>query len=119
MNHPQVESVIARGDTKTSVSLVSGIQCDLRAVTTAEYPFSLNYFTGSKEHNVRYGARLDGGWSLNEYRFSRAEGGSSSSRFPMFTSRLISTERSVSPTFSPNREDRGEWKPRKADAFPT
>ena len=75
VNHPQVESVIARGDTKTSVSLVSGIQCDLRAVTTAEYPFALNYFTGSKEHNVRMRTRaLERGWSLNEYRFSRAEG---------------------------------------------
>ena len=75
VNHSQVESVIARGDTKTSVSLVSGIQCDLRAVTTAEYPFALNYFTGSKEHNVRMRTRaLERGWSLNEYRFSRAEG---------------------------------------------
>jgi DNA polymerase (family X) len=73
--HPQVESVIARGDTKTSVLLVSGIQCDLRAVTGAEYPFALNYFTGSKEHNVRMRTRaLERGWSLNEYRFSRAEG---------------------------------------------
>ncbi|HEU4679778.1 MAG TPA: helix-hairpin-helix domain-containing protein, partial [Terrimicrobiaceae bacterium] len=66
VNHPQVESVIARGETKTSVRLASGIQCDLRAVTSAEYPFALNYFTGSKEHNVRMRTRsLDRGWSLN------------------------------------------------------
>jgi DNA polymerase (family X) len=75
VNHPQVESVIARGNTKASVTLVSGIQCDLRAISTAEYPFALNYFTGSKEHNVRMRMRaLERGWSLNEYRFSRAEG---------------------------------------------
>ena len=75
VNHPQVESVIARGDTKTSVLLTSGIQCDLRAVTGVEFPFALNYFTGSKEHNVRMRTRaLDRGWSLNEYRFSKAEG---------------------------------------------
>ncbi len=75
VNHPQVESVIARGDTKASVLLTSGIQCDLRAVSGAEYPFALNYFTGSKEHNVRMRTRaLDRGWSLNEYRFSKAEG---------------------------------------------
>ena len=55
--------------------LTSGIQCDLRAVSGAEYPFALNYFTGSKEHNVRMRTRaLDRGWSLNEYRFSKAEG---------------------------------------------
>ena len=75
VRHPQVESVIARGETKTSVLLIAGIQCDLRAVTGAEFPFALNYFTGSKEHNVRMRTRaLDRGWSLNEYRFSRAEG---------------------------------------------
>src|SRR5205823_1458680 len=49
--HPFVEGLIARGPTKTSVRLKSGIQCDLRVVTNAEYPFALNYFTGSKEHN--------------------------------------------------------------------
>jgi DNA polymerase (family 10) len=75
VHHPQVESVIARGDTKASVLLTSGIQCDLRAVSGAEFPFALNYFTGSKEHNVRMRTRaLDRGWSLNEYRFSKAEG---------------------------------------------
>jgi DNA polymerase (family X) len=75
VNHSQVSSVIARGDTKASVLLTAGIQCDLRAVSSAEYPFALNYFTGSKEHNVRLrGRALDRGWSLNEYRFSKAEG---------------------------------------------
>ena len=43
---------IAHGPTKSSVRLRSGIQCDLRVVTDAEYPFALNYFTGSKEHNI-------------------------------------------------------------------
>ena len=75
VSSPQIVSVIARGDTKVSVVLASGIQCDLRAVTNAEYPFALNYFTGSKEHNVRMRTRaLERGWSLNEYRFSKAEG---------------------------------------------
>lgn len=74
-HHPLVERVIAQGDTKTSVVLNNGLQCDLRVVTSAEYPFALNYFTGSKEHNVRMRSRaLARGWSLNEYRFSQAEG---------------------------------------------
>jgi len=66
-----VESVVASGTTKTSVMLKSGIQCDLRIVKESEYPFALNYFTGSKEHNVqlRSIARKHG-WSLNEYGFS-------------------------------------------------
>src|ERR1700716_3439987 len=41
--HPLVESIIAQGPTKTSVRLRSGIQSDLRVVSTAEYPFALNY----------------------------------------------------------------------------
>ena len=74
-SHPLVESILAHGATKSSVLLQSGIQCDLRVVNGAEYPFALNYFTGSKEHNVRMRSRaLTKGWSLNEYRFSAAEG---------------------------------------------
>jgi len=69
VQHPLVESVIAQGPTKSSVRLRSGIQCDLRVVTAAEYPFALNYFTGSKEHNVVVRSRaLQRGWTLNEYR---------------------------------------------------
>ena len=68
---PWVESVIASGPTKTSVRLHSGVQCDLRVVTNAEFPFALAYFTGSKEHNILLRARaLKQGWTLNEYRFA-------------------------------------------------
>src|SRR5215471_10583440 len=69
ISHPLVESVIAQGPTKSSVRLRSGIQCDLRVVTTAEYPFALAYFTGNKEHNIEMRSRaLQRGWTLNEYR---------------------------------------------------
>jgi DNA polymerase (family 10) len=68
---PQVESVIACGETKASVRLKNGIQCDLRAVSNAQYPFALLYFTGSKEHNVALRSlALKQGLSLNEYGFS-------------------------------------------------
>ncbi len=71
VSHPLVESIIAQGSTKTSVRLRSGIQCDLRVVRTAEYPFALNYFTGSKEHNIEMRNRaLKRGWTLNEYRLA-------------------------------------------------
>ncbi len=72
IKHALVESIIAQGPTKTSVRLRSGIQCDLRVVTSAEYPFALNYFTGSKEHNIEMRSRaLQRGWTLNEYRLAR------------------------------------------------
>jgi len=71
VTHPLVDSIIAKGETKSSVRLKNGLQCDLRVVTSTEFPFALNYFTGSKEHNVRMRSRaLERGWSLNEYRFS-------------------------------------------------
>jgi DNA polymerase (family X) len=69
--HPLVESIIAQGPTKSSVRIRSGIQCDLRVVSGAEYPFALNYFTGSKEHNIEMRNRaLEHGWTLNEYRLA-------------------------------------------------
>src|SRR3989440_1293227 len=72
IKHPLTESIIAQGPTKTSVRLRSGIQCDLRVVTSAEYPFALNYFTGSKEHNIEMRSRaLERGWTLNEYRLAK------------------------------------------------
>jgi DNA polymerase (family 10) len=74
VRHPLVESVIARGATKTSVRLRSGIQADLRVVSSTEYPFALGYFTGSKEHNIVLRNRaLQSGWTLNEYRLAPAE----------------------------------------------
>ena len=74
VGHPLVEGVIARGTTKTSVRLRSGIQADLRVVSAAEYPFALSYFTGSKEHNIVLRNRaLQRGWTLNEYRLAPAE----------------------------------------------
>ncbi len=72
VKHALVESIIAQGPTKTSVRLRSGIQCDLRVVSSAEYPFALNYFTGSKEHNIEMRSRaLQRGLTLNEYRLAR------------------------------------------------
>src|SRR6266446_10053150 len=71
VSHPLVESVIAQGPTKSSVRLRSGVQCDLRVVSTAEYPFALAYFTGNKEHNIELRSRaLKRGWTLNEYRLA-------------------------------------------------
>ncbi|MDH4455712.1 MAG: DNA polymerase/3'-5' exonuclease PolX [Verrucomicrobiota bacterium] len=68
---PQVVDVIAQGATKASIHATHGLQCDLRAVASKEFPFALMYFTGSKEHNVAIRQRaLNRGWSLNEYAFT-------------------------------------------------
>src|SRR5437867_8968637 len=71
VSHPLVESILAQGPTKSSVRLRSGVQCDLRVVSTMEYAFALAYFTGNKEHNIELRSRaLQRGWTLNEYRFA-------------------------------------------------
>ncbi len=65
---PGVQKVINHGETKSSVMLGSGIQCDLRCVNKDQYPFALTYFTGSKEHNIVLRQRaIDRGLKLNEY----------------------------------------------------
>jgi len=65
---PGIVKVTARGDTKASVLLDGGIQCDLRVVSDREFPFALAYFTGSKEHNIVMRQRaIARGLRLNEY----------------------------------------------------
>ena len=65
---PEVAQVISKGKTKSSVRLNNGLQCDLRAVKNSEFPFALNYFTGSKAHNVKMRSlAIKNGYSLNEY----------------------------------------------------
>ncbi len=74
--HPLVQSVEVQGETKISVRVgPQNVQCDVRIVDNAAYPFALVYFTGSKEHNVALRSRARRrGWSLNEYGFSVIEG---------------------------------------------
>jgi len=65
---PQVERVLANGGTKASVLLRGGFQADLRIVTPEQRGAALQYFTGSKAHNIALRDRaLERGWKLNEY----------------------------------------------------
>ena len=69
-----IVKVLAQGETKASVILESGIQCDLRVVSDAEFPFALAYFTGSKEHNIVMRQRaIQRGLRLNEYGLFRSK----------------------------------------------
>ena len=65
---PDVDSVIGKGETKSSVRLASGFQADLRLVSENAYPFMLHHFTGSKEHNTAMRSRAKAfGLKMNEY----------------------------------------------------
>ncbi|MFV0445985.1 MAG: DNA polymerase/3'-5' exonuclease PolX [Planctomycetaceae bacterium] len=71
-NHPLVEKVLARGDTKQRVRLKFGIELDLRVVPEESYGAALQYFTGSKEHNIVMRRRSqERGLKLNEYGLYR------------------------------------------------
>ena len=69
---PEVTRVLARGDTKTSVRLASGLQLDVRVVPRASFGAALHYFTGSKAHNVSLRQiAIKKGLKLNEYGLFR------------------------------------------------
>jgi DNA polymerase (family 10) len=79
---PFVERVIAHGPTKSSIVAsdmgATGrpivMNADLRIVTDEQFAFALNYFTGSKEHNVALRGRAqDMGLKLNEYELAGAK----------------------------------------------
>lgn len=69
-----VQEIIAKGNTKSSVRLKSGINTDLRIVKDNNYPYLLHHFTGSKEHNtVLRGITKDAGYKINEYGLFKGE----------------------------------------------
>ncbi len=66
--HELVEDVLQRGDTKTRVRLTNGMEMDVRVVPDESYGAALQYFTGSKEHNIVVRRRAqDRGLKLNEW----------------------------------------------------
>ncbi|HTX22188.1 MAG TPA: DNA polymerase/3'-5' exonuclease PolX [Candidatus Aquilonibacter sp.] len=68
VSQPGVLKITAKGETKASVILEGGIQCDLRVVSDREFPFALAYFTGGKEHNIVMRQRaIARGLRLNDY----------------------------------------------------
>jgi len=71
---PNVETVTAKGETKSSVVLKSGINADLRIVSDAQFPYALHHFTGSKEHNIAMREHANKlGLKMNEYGLFRGE----------------------------------------------
>ena len=74
---PEIESEIIRGETKMSVRIGDSFQVDLRVVGDDSFGAALQYFTGSKEHNVVLrGMAKDRGLKINEWGVYRVEGDS-------------------------------------------
>jgi DNA polymerase (family 10) len=70
--YDEIAQVLATGPTRTSVRLKSGLQVDVRIVAPASFGAALQYFTGSKAHNIALRRRAQArGLKLNEYGLFR------------------------------------------------
>lgn len=68
VEYDEVDNVVSKGTTRSTVILQSGFHVDLRVVEEVSYGAALFYFTGSKAHNIALRKRaIDRGWKLNEY----------------------------------------------------
>jgi len=73
-HYPEAEQVISAGETKSSILVQGGVQVDIRIVDKKSYGAALQYFTGSKAHNVKLrGIAVDKKWKLNEYGLFEGE----------------------------------------------
>jgi DNA polymerase (family 10) len=74
IQYPNVERVLGQGDTKSSVRLAGGYQADLRLVPPESRGAAMQYFTGSKAHNIVLRDRaIQRGFKLNEYGLFRVD----------------------------------------------
>lgn len=71
---PLVKEILAKGDTKASVLTTANLQVDLRVVSPESYGAALQYFTGSKEHNIKLRTMAEAmGYKINEYGVFRVK----------------------------------------------
>jgi DNA polymerase (family X) len=74
--YPGIHNIIAKGENKVSFNLEQGLQVDVRLLPTASYGAALQYFTGSKGHNVTLRQRaLKMGFTLSEWALARLDDG--------------------------------------------
>jgi DNA polymerase (family 10) len=112
----EIADVIARGDTKMSVRLAGGLQLDLRVVPSESFGAALQYFTGSKEHNVTLrGLAKQRGLKINEYGVYRVKDGQ---QIAGATEEEVYRAMDL-PCFPPEiRENRGEFELAAAGKLP-
>jgi DNA polymerase (family 10) len=113
--HPLVERVLVQGDTKSSVLLRGGFQADLRVVPRESEGAALQYFTGSKAHNIALRDRaLSRGMKLNEYGLFDKDGRAVAGRTEAGIYKALGLAL-VPPEL---RENRGEIAAAEAGALP-
>jgi len=114
--YPLVERVLVRGETKSSVRIRDGYQVDLRVVPAESRGAALQYFTGSKAHNVALRDRaLRAGFKLNEYGLFRV---SDEAKVAGATEEEIYAALGLDCVPPELREDRGEIERAAGHALP-
>jgi DNA polymerase (family 10) len=74
VSFPGILEVLAKGENKVSIKLRSGMQVDVRLLSPDSFGAAMQYFTGSKNHNVQLRQRaIKQGYTLNEYGLVRVE----------------------------------------------
>ncbi len=117
ISHPDVERVLGQGDTKSSVLLRGGYQADLRLVPPESRGAAMQYFTGSKAHNINVRDRaVQLGFKLNEYGLFRLD---DDSRVAGETEEGIYKALGMEWIAPELRENRGEVEAARAGALPT
>ncbi len=121
-DYPLVERTLVRGDTKSSVLLRGGFQADLRLVPAESRGAAMQYFTGSKAHNIALRDRAIGlGFKLNEYgvyRTAPGESGQSDVRIAGATEEDVYEALGLDCVPPEMREMRGEIELAAAHALP-
>jgi len=103
---PGVERVLARGDAKSSIRLTAGLQADLRLVPAESRGAAMQYFTGSKMHNIALrDLAIQRGLKLNEYGLYTV---ADDTRLAGETEASIYAALGLEPIDPALREDRGE-----------
>jgi DNA polymerase (family 10) len=114
-----VERVIAEGMTKGSVITKEQIQVDLRVVPRESFGAALNYFTGSKEHNIRLRELAQQrGMKLNEYGLFKKSRSGAEKRIAGSTEEEVYEALGLSYIPPEMREDTGEIEAAKTGALP-
>jgi len=116
VGYGNVERVLAKGETKSSIVTTTGLQVDLRVIDRAAWGAAMIYFTGSKPHNIRIREMaVRAGLKLNEYGLFRAKTG----RLLAAETEEAVYERLGLPYIEPTlREDRGEIEAALAGELP-
>ncbi|MCF8009551.1 MAG: DNA polymerase/3'-5' exonuclease PolX [Halanaerobiales bacterium] len=109
-----IESILLEGDTKISARTIDGLQIDFRVVNQKEFPAALQYFTGSKYHNVKIRQIAKSkGFKLNEYGVFKAD-----KRVEIVSEKEIYELLGLKYIEPELREDSGEIEAAKKDKLP-